>query len=236
MKFLIQTYDGIVKHDFSFTLLESCRYQNWMRQTEDFEHRFTDEEMYANYIPIGSNEFVQNYLKEYFGLSVTPINIPFELQQEKYLKRNIKFGTKNDIEGIKFVKSTTKIKQYTEIVDKRFNDIPDDNYLISDVVKIDSEWRTFVYNGMVVGLQNYAGDFCKFPNVNTIKEMIRDYKDCPPAYTLDVGVNDKDTFIIEVHDFFSCGLYGFADHRYLPFMFSRWYKWYLDKNNQIFIN
>lgn len=236
MKFLIQTYDGVVKHDFSFTLMESCRYQNWMRQSDDFQFKLTDEEMFANYIPVGSVDFVENYLKEYFGLTVTPINIPAELYQEKFLKRKVIYGTKDDIDGIKFVKSTTKIKKFTEIVDKRFNDIPDDKYLISDVKKIESEWRAFVYNGMVVGLQNYSGDFCKFPNVNLIKEMVQNYKHCPPAYTLDVGVDYDETFIIEVHDFFSCGLYGFADHRYLPFMFGRWYKWFLEENKQLFIN
>lgn len=27
-----------------------------------------------------------------------------------------------------------------------------------------------------------------------------------------------------VHDFFSCGLYGFADHNILPYMFKDWFK------------
>lgn len=245
MKFLIQTYDNEVTHDFSFTLVESCKYLNWIRGSEDFECKYTDEtfekpfeeqHLHTSYIPVGSVEFVQNYLKLYYDLTVTPINIPVELYKDKYLKRRVIYGTKEDIEGIKFVKSTTKIKEYTEIVDKRFNDIPDDTYLISDVIQIESEWRAFVYNNMMVGLQNYTGDFCKFPNVNLIKEMIKEYKHCPPAYTLDVAVNGDDTFIIEVHDFFSCGLYGFADHRYLPFMFGKWFRWFLEKNNKVFIN
>lgn len=53
--------------------------------------------------------------------------------------------------------------------------------------------------------------------------MIREYKSCPIAYTLDVGVNSNNTFIIEVHDFFSCGLYGFSDNKILPYMFSDWF-------------
>ena len=49
--------------------------------------------------------------------------------------------------------------------------------------------------------------------------MIKDYKDSPLSYTLDVGINNNGTFIIEVHPFVSCGLYGFSDYRILCYMF-----------------
>ena len=40
------------------------------------------------------------------------------------------------------------------------------------------------------------------------------------CYTLDVCVteNRERTEIIELHDFFSCGLYGFEDYSVLPIM------------------
>ena len=60
--------------------------------------------------------------------------------------------------------------------------------------------------------------------------MIDAFEDCPIAYTLDVGINDNGTFVIEVHDFFSCGLYGFSNHPILPQMFGRWYTEYINKN------
>ena len=53
--------------------------------------------------------------------------------------------------------------------------------------------------------------------------------DAPIAYTLDVGINDKGTFVIEVHDFFSCGLYGFADVGILPSMLNRWFQEFISK-------
>ena len=58
--------------------------------------------------------------------------------------------------------------------------------------------------------------------------MIKNYTTSPKAYTLDIGVNKKDgTFVIEVHNFFSCGLYGFSDHKLLPLMFiSGWKELY----------
>jgi hypothetical protein len=60
--------------------------------------------------------------------------------------------------------------------------------------------------------------------------MIKKYKSAPIAYTLDVGVNDKDgTFIIEIHTFFSCGLYGFVNHAILPNMFYQCFQEYIQK-------
>jgi len=61
--------------------------------------------------------------------------------------------------------------------------------------------------------------FCHITDVKLINEMINEYKGKNLCYTLDVGVNDKGTFILESHDFFSCGLYGFSDYRILPKMF-----------------
>ena len=37
--------------------------------------------------------------------------------------------------------------------------------------------------------------------------------------TKNTKVNEKETFIIEVHDFYSCGLYGFNQLNRLPYMF-----------------
>ena len=58
MKFLIQTIEGKVKHDFSFVLLESIEFQNWLRNDKSFEASFTDKVTQPNYKHIGSVEFV----------------------------------------------------------------------------------------------------------------------------------------------------------------------------------
>ena len=85
-------------------------------------------------------------------------------------------------------------------------------------------------------MQNYSGDYTLMPNVERVLHMIHNYKTAPIAYTLDVGVNVHDvydthhTFVIECHDFFSCGLYGFANHKIYPQMLYRWFHEYLKKN------
>ena len=219
MKFLIQTINGSVKHDFSFTLLESIEFQNWIRDDKSFVAILSDTPTVDCCVPIGSVEFVSQYLKTYYGLTPTPRNVPTELMGERWTGRSVFNGTNKDIAGQKFVKSNDKIKSFTEIC----NSAPDGNYQISDIIDIESEWRAFVYDGKLVGLQNYSGEFDVFPNVDKIWDMITEYKSQPIAFTLDVGISNGNTVIIEVHDFFSCGLYGFSEHKILPFMFSKWF-------------
>ena len=75
----------------------------------------------------------------------------------------------------------------------------------------------------------YSGEFNIFPDVAEINKMISAYTEAPPAYTIDVGVNTKgETVIIECHNFFSCGLYGFSDYRYLLDMFLKAYNWQIN--------
>jgi hypothetical protein len=234
--FLIESdHNGIPLHDFGFHMIEACRYKNWFNDNEDYQYYLTDnifEYDFTNYIPIGSVKFVHKFLKEYHDISEPrPINIPNELYYYGYLKRLLfRNINKNDItnfEGIRFVKSEDKVKKFTEIMQmKDIDTIPNGNYLFSELIDIESEWRCFIYNKKLVGLQNYSGDFTMFPDIKLINDMINNYKDCPPAYTLDIGINENNgTFIIEVHNFYSCGLYGFTDYRILPDMFEKSFKW-----------
>ena len=226
--FLIQTISNLPAHDFSFTLIESIKYNNWFYNEAMYSYCLTDkvlDKVFLDYVPIGSVEFVLDFLKQYHDINgIKPLHIPKQLMKPDYLKRSCYISNKEDIKlnKAKFIKNIDKIKSYTEISDN-INAAPEGNYFVSDIVEIDSEWRSFVYNNELVGLQNYLGDFTLFPCVELIKKMIADYNYSYP-YTLDVGINSNGTFILECHDFFSCGLYGFADHRILPKMFITTYR------------
>lgn len=258
MKFLIQKCSGEVRHDFAFTLLEATHFNDWLLDREKITIKFINTEfdpvnkvftkldfkpIYFKYVPIGSVEFVTAFLQHYYGLTPKPLNIPKELLKPEFLQRFVFNGTEKEITGEKFVKSTDRIKFYTEFVDDKTN-VPEGNYQISDVIKIESEWRAFVYKGRLRGLQNYSGNFTMFPDVEQIDRMIKTYNPhAPIAYTLDVGVNREaaieleiedyndswNTFIIEAHDFFSCGLYGFADLNILPQMLHNWFWQYIQQ-------
>ena len=82
---------------------------------------------------------------------------------------------------------------------------------------IESEWRVLVYKGKGVDVKNYSGDPFVFPNADRIYQFIDQYTEAPEAYTLDVAVTNKGTWVLECHDFFSCGLYGSTDKN-IPFM------------------
>ena len=254
MKFLIQTIDDKITHDFSFALIEAIKYQNWYNRSDDITFVTTNGDMLLeNYTPVGSVEFVCEYIKKYYGENniPKPINIPNELIFDYYLKRNIRFQDikngavcnsfiNNIIKYPCFIKSDTQIKKFTNIIYSadELKYAPDDMYMISDIIDIDSEYRCFVYKNKLVSIQNYSGDFTMFPNINIINEMIDEYKNAPIAYTLDVGINtyvdstNNNTFIIEAHDMFCCGLYGFNDSRILPQMFNNWYNEYIICKNQ----
>lgn len=222
-----------IVHDFSYELTQAIRYHKWYAGNKEehdyYNYTITDdifEYDFTDYIPIGSVEFVQKFYKKYHNINnIKPINIPellnkFEYLQRKVWKLEIKDKTINAGDKPIFVKDNSKIKGFTDIVKPNCG-YPAGDWIISEIVDdIISEWRSFVFNGKLVGLQNYSGDFLSFPNAAIIYDMIYDYKNSPRAYTIDVGINSSNkTFLIEIHHFWSCGLYGFADHRIIPQMF-----------------
>lgn len=235
MRFLIQTMDGEIKHDFAFTLIESIRYQKWAGSDMSYALcDFRDIKAYkSSLIPIGSVEFVSEFLSIKFGLTPKPINVPeclFKFAGRKIANVSL-LEMSEFIENNEecFVKSNEKIKGYSGI--NHIGDIiPSGNYQCSTIIDIDSEYRCFVHRGNLVGIQHYLGDFRLFPDLNMVDKMIAEFIDAPIAYTLDVGISSGNTIVVEVHDFFSCGLYGFSNHKILPFMFSHWMHEYKTKN------
>jgi hypothetical protein len=219
--FLIQSENGLPKFDFGFHLIKAIQFNNWYYKNDEYIFRLFegDSKLPEGYIPIGSVEFVTKYIENFFNKTPLPKNVPECLF--KFANREIKNGTEEDVKRLSFVKSNDTFKGFTEIC----SNPPKGNYQISEIINIESEWRVFVYRGNIVGLKNYCGDFKINPNYETIEEIVAEYEknNAPIAYTVDIGINDTGTFIIEVHDFFSCGLYGFDEYNILPNMFFRWF-------------
>jgi len=234
MHFIIQTIDNQIKHDFSFMLIEALRFHEWQGTPHTFE--LTNKVTHQHIgIPVGSVVFVQEYLYLHGYPLVKPRNVPEELFL--FADRKIYNGTEceSPISFLEkrqaFVKSNDKIKGFAEVC--TFNCLPLGNYQFSEVVNFTSEWRAFVWRGQLVGLQNYSGDFTDFPDIGRIYKMIATYKSAPCAYTLDVGIQNIQTSIVEVHDFFGCGLYGFSDLALLPLMLGGWFKEYTNVHRRL---
>lgn len=228
MKFLVQTNElGQLNLDFCWHIERAVEYLKSFRN-QNHEIKYTHKELFPNYIPIGSIEFVLEYIKTYYGGTILPKNVPECLMRHEFTKRHIFNGTEKDIKGLKFIKSNDVFKGITVITTKAEKG----NYQISDVIDIHSEYRVFVFNGNIESIKHYSGYLNYLYNYDTIKKMVDVYEEnnAPVAYTLDVGVTSRDeTVIIEVHDFFSVGLYGWDDYNKIPFMFSQW--WHQFTNN-----
>lgn len=250
MKFLIQKIDGQIVHDFSFVLLETIRFQNWLQGKNAITKRFYNtmknqtkfefKPLHLNYVPVGSVEFVTAYLEYFYGLTPKPLNIPKHLHPfagGHVIHGNEKTIFKDMVSGREYyIKSNDVIKGYHKsyVLGEEI-ELPVGNYQAYERFSFDSEWRAFVYENKLVGLQNYAGDFTIIPNRNKLRDIIDHYAIIAPvAYTLDVAISDGEYIpdVIEVHDFFSCGLYGFSDHSKYANMLSKWFWEYIRNNTK----
>lgn len=254
MRFLLQTVGGKVVHDFVFELERSLEYQEWLGRNNDVAYceleqirklnYGVDSDAIVNYVPVGTVEFVTEFCKAFISEDadkrIKPINVPLELMSMEYrgVKTvNIELTDDNriEIDGIIKGNSGMYLKSNDRIKDRRTlhvsgvdNSFPNGNYQLSETIpNILSEYRCFVYNDRLLGIQWYSGDFKVFPDVKRIELFMSKYRydygndHAPQAYTLDVYVSEKGTFVMEVHNLFSCGLYGFSDYKNLPYMMSR---------------
>ena len=229
IEYQIQAVDGEIVYDFAFVLLRAIAFQNWARSEKVYHYKEVDKPEYnPNIIPIGSVEFCNDYFMGTLGSKPLPINVPPELLGREFTGRKVINGNEKDLSNGLFFKSNDAIKSITDIYDENM-DVQEGNYQISDSISIESEYRCFIYGGELVGVHYYSGSFHKYPDISRVEAMIKAYSTQPIAFTLDVGICSGETVIIEVHDFFACGLYGFSDYKILPQMFTRWFNEYKAK-------
>lgn len=223
MKFIIQ--NKFPKYDFEFELWMAQDYYKWYYPNDEFIIDVYGEiEPTSSHCPVGSVEFVTDYYRTYWGINIAPINVPNCFINNMYFvgRDIINYEPNMDIS---FLNDDTLHIKSNENIKQEFTDCWKNHkcQLSETLYDIDSEYRCFVLNNRLIGMNNYSGDFTIFPNVDKIKEMIDYYRDyAPVSYTLDVMIRNNDTYIVEVHAFFSCGLYGFNSVKY-PIMLYRWF-------------
>lgn len=157
-----------------------------------------------------------------------PIEVPEELR--KYLNREYYILKGKDIPNeVKnenyFFKDADTLKKWNNSLNPYDLTLDDNtNYVVSKRINFDSEYRVFIYENEVVGIKNYLGNILIFPDVDYINTIINEYNG-PAAYTLDIGIYNNKTDLIEIHPFVSCGLYGFSDKCIIP-MLEKGFSWY----------
>lgn len=251
MKFILQDYK--IRPDFQNELLMSKEYWDWRNIGKEETLKtnidiITEDEINninkIQYCPVGSIEFCINYFNE-LGIKETPINVPSSLMDEEYSGRKIKniiLDGKNNKEII-YEKFKDKYSKYfiksNEVFKSENNGIYSidnldrliGNYQISSIIdNIVSEWRVFVNNRSLVGLKNYSGDPFIVPNRERVEDFINKLNLSIPSYTLDIiCCNNDKCFVLELHKFYSCGLYGFSDYNIYPFMLWRTFNSIINK-------
>lgn len=239
MKFLLQTIDKRLVHDFTFELTRCEEYHKWIEDPITLRYHegmnFSQIKHPDTYVPVGSVEFVSNYLKTFYPDAVKalePLNVPEPLFA--FAGRDIaNVRTPEDMipfnnSALVFMKSMDTIK------DPRsgFRGLPDfescKGFQVSKPLDFMSEWRVFVFQDAIQDCRCYQGNHFAYPDPEKIKQMVETYmfNGSPKTYTLDVGVTtDKETVVIECHRFFSCGLYGFSNPNIYPAMLSQeWFE------------
>lgn len=191
-------------------------------------------------IPVGSVEFISAFCQKFYHFQPRPLNIPELICTPEFAKRDIFLYNPVEAAPIEicsiggagggrpvdsyaesefFIKSNDKIKGFSDFGKLGSLAKEDKWYFVSEVIQdIESEFRCFVYRDELVDIRQYAGDSMSYYHqprldVTLVKRIVEAYKGHSPAYTLDIGVHaGKGSFIIELHNFWSCGLYGFSQY------------------------
>lgn len=250
MKFILQRTKGLL-YDFQYELLRSKEYYDWWNSGKqdydrtELEIKWEDEEIEnpEEYCPVGSVEFCNSWFNNVFGKIAKPRNVPKELIKNVSSRRKIYFpddfkdeNWKKMFRGEKiYVKSMDTIKAeenglYSK-TDKALDKFILGNYQFSEEAEFLSEWRCFIYNNEIVDIKNYSGDPFIMPTKRQVKNKVEMFVNAPIAYTLDLAIAHNfgdmrgyNVEVVEVHDFFACGLYGFSDYKTYPLMLWRWFK------------
>lgn len=221
MKFLVEAHKVfghlVPAHDFGYSYLEVADYHNWTTQSRCDDvlflenTQFPQEYLTKDCIPVGSLDFCLAWYRQMGCAPILPLNIPQFL--DPFIKRDIIRTQDLANTGRQyFGKSMQKFKSdknglYTEY----HGTVP---MLFTEYVQdICSEWRVFVCNGLVEGLRCYSGTPLAVPDMGYCDSIVRAVDaNWLKSYTADLMVRKSGvTDVVELHDFFACGLYGFSD-------------------------
>ena len=177
-------------------------------------------------ICIGSVEACNKFF-ELCGVP-TPESITYPEELKQYLGRTIEETTFKSLDNNYpyFIKPSKNVKLFTgdiiysdsskKLIMEIYNCSLTTPIFKSSVVNFISEYRVFVSLGNIYGIKHYKGDFTEFINVDVVRQMVASYKNCPKAYTLDVGLTDSgETLLVEVNDMWAIGSYGFDSTYYV---------------------
>lgn len=167
------------------------------------------------------------------GIHLLPMDYPEELRPflgRKIWKSTLFSITSNADSWHIFVKPIWDVKRFSgTVLDKSedliklgggLEDIP---VWCSEKVHFLSEWRLWVLNGEIIGLNPYAGRWDVFPDADRLKQAVAAFHKAPCGYALDFGVTDDGrTLLVEASDGYVLRSFGLAPEKYVRLLTARW--------------
>lgn len=247
MKFIIQSTDKFTLDLFPETSIFKDIVYSYDRNRTEYEelsiaklrYRIKENDRYKDYYPIGNIPFINLWLNHFYNRHMQPIEIPKVLRTDEYLKRSYKICHKDEVpkHGNYFIKNVSKLKAGSYLGSAENWQLTLDDYddatlfSVSNSIPILSEWRIYYIDNHIVNICNYDGDCTMFPNTELIKRMITDFVNtgsAPKDFSLDVGINNNGTFILEIHPFAALGLYSTIWDESLIDAYKHGIDWYIN--------
>lgn len=103
----------------------------------------------------------------------------------------------------------------------------------SEIVNFESEYRIYIHKHDIVDCIRYKGSPWIAPNKEIVESMLNDLKNAnmPIAYSIDVGIINNQTYLVECNDAFALGNYGINPRIYAEMLRDRWYQIIRNKND-----
>ena len=174
-------------------------------------------ESYKKAIPLGTIEFVNTFIKIFYGIEkMNPIEVPVRMRHPELLKRQYGMYLVDELpeDGQWFIKDASVLKSFSCKGNKNtVNTFCNDEghvFQCSEIINIKSEYRVYFIKGELYTIANYNGDATLMPDIKVVlmaNGLYSMQKDYPRSYTMDIAITEKGTCILECHVLFSCGLY-----------------------------
>ena len=179
---------------------------------------------------VGSSEFMMEVFKRMGCLEIpkVPFNCdrPEQIITLKMARETVAKGNKIFIKPIQNKLFTGFVLDESEYTCLR--GIPEDTPIMSYepfTKKLISEWRIYIHNNKIVDSRNYSGDFMVSPNYSFVQLSMKNNKEFPCAYTMDVGIfEDGSSTIVEYNDMWAIGNYGIPNDLYLRLLKDRYFE------------
>lgn len=201
----------------------------------DFDHIEVFKRFIHSNLFIGSISFMKEVFRYTFNSTTLPVNAMRNgvVMTLENLRSRVTNGQSL------FVKPFNDLKEFDGFVCNKYTLPSLDKYssekqvLIYEVFKksIESEWRAFVSEGVIVDLRNYSGSPIVFPSIGYINYLMKRLdRIFPKTYAIDIGIMDDGTNdVIEFTDMWALGSYGMEISDYHKLLRKRYFEIFKQK-------